>query len=309
MSLKVIKNKIRSINKTKQVTKAMESVAAVKMRKSQKSAFDTRPYAFHAFGILKRISRSYEGGHHPLMEVREIKKTCLLVITSDRGLAGNLNNALLKRVLLKMKEKKLTRENTGFICIGRKGYEYFSKKGFCIEKYYKKLGDVVSVEMLKDVSEFLIELYEKESYDSFISFYTNFISTTDQKPIARTMLPISYDELRKIVKYTLPKKGKYSEFRRSINIDKEAPYEFVFEPDAGEVLKELIPFLLNIQVYYSFLEAKASEHSARMVAMKNASDKAEEMSIDLKREFNKERQAVITREISEITGGIEAMSD
>jgi F-type H+-transporting ATPase subunit gamma len=308
MSLKVIKNKIRSISKTKQVTKAMESVAAVKMRKSQKSAFDTRPYAFHAFGILKRISRSYEGGHHPLMESRKINKVCLLVITSDRGLAGNLNNALLKKVTSEMKDKNLTKENTGFICIGRKGYEYFSKKGFFVEKYYKELGDMVSVDMLKEVSELLIKLYEDEKYDSFITFYTNFISTTDQKPVIRTMLPITYSEVRKIVKYTLPKKGKYSEFRRAIDIDKEAPYEFIFEPDAGEVLKELLPFLLNVQVYYSFLEAKASEHSARMVAMKNASDKAEEMSIDLKRKFNKERQAVITREISEITGGIEAMS-
>jgi len=308
MSLKVIKNKIRSISKTKQVTKAMESVAAVKMRKSQKSAFNTRPYAFHAFAILKRISRSYEGGHHSLMEPRKVTRVCLLVITSDRGLAGNLNNALLKKVVVAMKDKNLTKENTGFICIGRKGYEYFSKKGFYVEKYYKELGDTVSVDMLKEVSEFLIKLYEDKKYDSFVTFYTNFISTTDQKPVIRTILPIAYEEVRRIVKYTLPKKGKYSEFRRAIDIDKEAPYEFVFEPDAGEVLKELLPFLLNVQVYYSFLEAKASEHSARMVAMKNASDKAEEMSVDLKREFNKERQAVITREISEITGGIEAMS-
>jgi len=308
VSLKIIKNKIRSINKTKQVTKAMESVAAVKMRKSQKAAFDTRPYAFHAFGILKRISRSYEGGQNPLMEARKIDRVCLLVVTSDRGLAGNLNNALLKKVLGAMKDKNLSKDNTGFICIGRKGYEYFSKRGFYIEKYYKELGDVVSVDMLKEVSEFLVELYEAEKYDSFIAFYTNFISTTDQKPVIRTMLPIAYEEVRRIVKYTLPTKGKYSEFRKTIDIDKEAPYEFVFEPDAREVLKELLPFLLNIQVYYSFLEAKASEHSARMVAMKNASDKAEEMSVSLKREFNKERQAVITSEISEITGGIEAMS-
>ncbi len=310
MSLKAIKNKIKSINKTRQVTKAMESVAAVKMRKSQKTAFDTRPYAMHAFGILKRISGSIDGKSHFLMLEREVKKTCIFIITSDKGLAGSLNSAVIKKVVREMDKDGLDKENTSFICIGKKGYEYFLKRGFKIEKYYEKLGENVSVELLKEVSDLLVSLYENKKYDKFKIFYTNFISTADQKPVARTILPIKYDEVKRIIKRILPKTGRYSEFKNTIDIDQSDDVRaYLFEPSAKDILKELLPFLLNIQLYYSLLESQASEHSARMVSMKNASDKADELSKDLKLVFNKARQASITSEISEITGGIEALSN
>ncbi len=308
MSLKSIKNKIRSVAKTRQVTKAMESVAAVKMRKSQEQAFNARPYALHVFGILKRISKSVEGSLYSLMTEREVKHTCVVLITSDKGLAGNLNNAVIKEALLKMKEDNLNKKNTSFICIGKKGYEYFSKRGFEIRKYFDKIGDNASVEMLKELSDLIVSLYESEECDKFIIVYTNFISTTEQSPVSRVVLPVCYDEVKKIVKYILPRTGKYSEFRKSIDIDTDDVASYIFEPSEKEVLNELIPFLLNIQVYYSLLEAKASEHSARMIAMKNASDKAEEIKKELNLEFNKARQASITKEISEITGGIEALA-
>jgi len=309
MSLKIIKSKIRSVHKTRQVTKAMESVSAVKMRKSQKVAFDTRPYAMHAFGILKRISGSIEGENYPLMTERDVKNTCIFIITSDKGLAGSLNSAVIKKVVKEMERDNLTPENTGFVCLGRKGFEYFSKRGFKIEKYYEQLGEDVSMEMLKDTSDLLVNLFEDGKYDKFKIFYSNFISTAEQKPVARTILPVNYDEVKRVVKYILPKTGKYSEFKGTIDIDTEEDVRaYLFEPGASEILKELLPTLLNIQIYYSFLESKASEHSARMVSMKNASDKADEMAKDLTLVFNKARQAAITSEISEITGGIEAMA-
>ncbi|MEK7452848.1 MAG: ATP synthase F1 subunit gamma [Patescibacteria group bacterium] len=311
MSLKSIKNKIRSISKTKQVTKAMESVSAVKMRKSQKSALDTRHYATHAFNILKRISGSIDGAtSHSLMTERDIKRTCIFIITSDKGLAGSLNSAVIKRVISNMTENKLDKNNAGIICIGRKGYEYFLKRGFKIEKYYEKLGDDAPVTLLKDVSDLIVNLYENYEYDLFQIFYTNFISTAEQNAIAMTMLPIKYNEIKKIIEGILPKKGRYSKAKEVIDGKDDNDVKlYLFEPGAKEILNELLPFLLNIQIYYSFLEAKASEHSARMVSMKNASDKADELSKDLKLSFNKARQASITREISEITGGIEAMTN
>jgi len=309
VSLKTIKNKIRSIQKTRQVTKAMESVSAVKMRKSQKQAFDSRPYAMHAFGILKRISGSIEGEISEFMQKREVKKTGIVVITSDKGLAGNLNSAVIKEANARLKSEELHKDNAGFICVGKKGYEYFSKRGFKVERYFKELGEDVSVDILKEVSDLLVDLFEKEEYDSFIICYTNFISTTEQKAVSRKVLPVEYDEVKKIVKYILPKKGKYSEFRQSIDIDnKDDARTYLYEPGTKEIINELIPFLINVQVYYSLLEAKASEHSARMVAMKNASDKALEISKELKLTFNKARQAAITKEISEITSGMEAVN-
>ncbi|MBI3671642.1 ATP synthase F1 subunit gamma [Candidatus Azambacteria bacterium] len=307
MSLKSIKNKIRSVQKTKQVTKAMESVSAVKMRKSQKAALDTRHYAMHAFNILKRVSGSIDGKGHFFMEERDVKKTCLFVITSDKGLAGSLNSAVIKSIVREMAKNGLNKDNSGFILIGRKGYEYFSKRGYKIERYYEKLGDDAPIDLLKDASDLMAKLYENKEYDKFDIFYTDFISTTEQEAISRTVLPIKYEEVKKTIDGILPKTGKYSKVRDLKIENTEDVKLYLFEPGAKEILKELLPFLLNIQVYYSFLEAKASEHSARMVAMKNASDKADELSRDLKLIFNKARQAAITKEISEITGGIEAM--
>jgi F-type H+-transporting ATPase subunit gamma len=306
MSLKAIKNKIKSVDKTKKVTKAMGSVAAVKMRKSQMQAIVSRPYSRQAMSILKRLS-GLESVEHPLLFVRPVVKTGVIVITSDKGLAGNLNNAVIKSVVKVMTERDLDNKNTSLICIGKKGYEYFSKRGFHIEKYYAELGSKVSSDGVVLVTQRLVKLYTSKKFDAFLISYTNFISTTNQKAITRDILPISFEEVKRIIDDIVPDKGKFADIEKK-DLQTEEVREYIFEPNPEALLKELLPFLLNIQIYYSLLEAQAAEHSARMVAMKNASDKADDISKALNLKFNKARQATITGELNEIVSGMESLT-
>ena len=302
MSLKTIKSKIRSVDKTHKVTKAMEAVSAVKMRKSQEWALQARPYAYSALNILHRVSESGTLDNTPLRAKRDAKISCFLVVTSDKGLAGNLNNAILKKVQAHIEERGLTKENTKFICIGKKGSEFFKKRGFNVIESYDNINDDVSTDDMKEITNKLIKMFEDSDIDRCDVFYTHFISTFEQKAVMRRLLPISYGAVEDVIEGIVPKIGKFSDEKDNT---KTQPY--MLEPDSDEIFKELLPFLINIQVFHSLIEAKASEHSARMVAMKNASDKAEEISKELNLKFNKARQALITREVSEIIGGMESL--
>lgn len=303
MSLKQTKNKIRGISKTHKVTKAMEAVSAVKMRKSQSRAISGRPYAIAALNILKRLGGSLDAIHHPLVVARPVKRITIAVITSDRGLAGSLNSATIKKVYEVIKRYKLERNEVSLVCFGRKSYEHFLKRGFEVIFHEVNISDDVLHTDLVNVSRMLSERYENNETDLCVVVYTNFVSTFEQKASARVVLPLELKEIEGMVGEILPKKGKFSELRRA---DTSATV-YTIEPDAESVLNELMPFLLQISVYHALLESKASEHSARMVAMKNASDKARDLTKELTREYNKARQALITREVSEIVGGIEAM--
>ena len=304
MALKQIKNKIRSVKKTHKVTKAMEAVSAVKMRKSQERALVGRPYAVAALSILKRLAAGSDVQQHPLGMKRDIKRICMIVITSDKGLAGTLNSVVLKHAARIIREQKLTPEDITLICMGKKGYDYFTARGYSIHKQYGNVRDDVSIEDMHEITTYIVDLFLEGTCDSCIVVYTNFISTFEQEPIVRTILPLSSSALEEMVAGITPERGKYAEKKET---EKKAPL-YMIEPDATQVLDELLPFLIRIELYHALLEAKASEHSARMVAMKNASDKAEEMSRELTLDYNKERQSLITREISEITGGVEAMT-
>lgn len=306
MSLKDIKNKIRSVDKTYKVTKAMEAVSAIKMRKSQERALLARPYAVSALTILSRVSESMDAAQHPLTQAREGKRIGCLVITSDKGFAGSLNMSVIKATLKVIAD--FDKKDVTLFCIGNKGKNYFEKRGFTIAKHFTNIGDKVSSTDMLEVTNALSDLFLENSdsdnnIDRAFSIYTNFISTVQQETVVRQVLPISLEEVTKIITGIVPKKGKHAEVVPVTQ--NKLIYEI--EPDPEEVLNQLLPFLLNIELYHSLLESKASEHSARMVAMKNASDKAEEMSEDLTREFNRARQAMITREVSEIIGGMEVM--
>lgn len=301
MALKAVKNKIRSVKKTGQVTKAMEAVSAVKMRKSQERALEGRPYAVSALSILKRLSGSVLGLRHPLSQKREIHTLCLVVVTSDRGLAGNLNNAVLKEAGRMLKEKNIPKEHIAIIAIGRKALDYFSRRKYTIAGSFTNMADDVSVHDMKEITSLISERFMKGEYDECVAVYTNFVSTFEQNAMSRVILPLTVSEIETMILGILPQRGKYAgkeEKRVSV---------YTIEPNPEEVLEELIPSLVNILLYHALLEAKASEHSARMVAMKNASEKAQEMSKELNLEFNREHQAMITREVNEITSGIEAM--
>ncbi len=304
MSLKAVKNKIKSIDKTRQVTKAMEAVSAVKMRKSQALAINTRPYALSALKILRSISGAIEASRHPLLQVRPVKKTCVLVVSADKGLAGSYGSALLKNSYKFFSEKGLTKENTVLICVGKKANEHFQKRGWTIIDHYEHWSDQINFETVRPVAEKIKQLFETGECDQIFIVSTQFVSTLRQLVHARQLLPVSFKSIEEIVHEIIPEKGKFSELR---NDEISETKEVTFEPSPELILTELIPVLFNIQIYHSVLEANASEHSARMIAMKNASDNAGEISKGLKLHFNKVRQAAITKEVSEIVGGMESM--
>lgn len=310
MSLKTIKTKIRSVEKTHQVTKAMEAVSAVKMRKSQARALLGRPYAVHALSILKRVTASSAGAMHPILRGRKdtsISKmrTLFVVITSDKGLAGSLNSALLKEVARTMREQGLSREDVGFVTIGKKAFEYFSKRGFTIEHNILLREEAISIDALRELADRIAQFYASGTYDRALVAYTQFRSTMSQSPALRQIVPVSTEEIEAIVRDIIPERGRYAELEANGGATQNV--EYLFEPSAQTILDELVPFLLTVELYHAALEAEASEHSARMVAMKNASDKAEEVAEMLTIDFNKARQTAITREVSEIVGGVEAM--
>lgn len=302
--LKQIKNKIRSVNKTRKVTKAMEAVSAVKMRKAQERALMGRPYARAALTILKRASGSIEASGHPLVARRERKQNLgLVVITSDKGLAGSLNSAVIKEAHRVIAEKGYAREHVHICAIGRKGHDHFAARGFPLFAHYPALDDGAPDEAGRIARE-LIGGFLEEVFDECFVIYTNFHSTFEQEAVARRLLRVSFPAVEETIQGIVPEKGRYAELAAQAG---DSPETYTIEPDAETVLNELIPHLVSIELHHALLEAAASEHSARMVAMKNASDKAGDMSRDLNLAYNKERQAVITREVSEIVSGIETM--
>jgi F-type H+-transporting ATPase subunit gamma len=306
MSLKDVKAQIRAIGKIHQVTKAMEAVSAVKMRRSQASALEARPYALHAMGMLRRFVARGDATKHPLVVHREHGiKPLLIVITSDRGLAGALNGYVLKAVYNLMKEKGWTKEQVSILAIGKKGYEHFNKRGFTVVDHFERWGEGVSVGDPDALARRVIADYLAKQYDRVMVIYSNFESTFSQKPVVRRLLPISFTALEEVIESIVPERGKFSDLRKAVL--HETKHDYLYEPTSGTVLNELLPKLVGVVLYHAVLEMNASEHSARMVAMKSASDRARDLTKELTLKFNKERQSSITAEIGEITSGIEAM--
>lgn len=305
MSLKSVKNKIKSIDKTRQVTKAMESVSAVKMRKSQSGAIGVRPYAVAALKILRSISGSNAAINHPLTTPRPVKRTLVIVISADKGLAGNYGSALLKGVYRFFDEKGLSSKNAGLITVGKKGHEHFVKRGWTVEGHFEHWSDGCTFETVSPLATLVKDLFLAGKYDEVFIAYTNFVTTLRQLVYVRQLLPVLHQSVEAVVRGITPEHGRFAEIPKA---DDATPVrEYSFEPSHEQVFAELIPVLFNVQIYHSVLEANASEHSARMIAMKNASDNAGEISRRLKLHFNKVRQAAITREVSEIVGGMESM--
>lgn len=300
MGLKQLKSKIKSTERTSKVTKAMEAVSAIKMRKSQERALDGRPYAESALRILGRLSGSLDAKNHPLTATSNGTHECLIVITSDKGLAGNLNSAVLKESTIVL--KKFKKEDVDLICFGRKSYDHFTRRGYNVVEHYLNVSDDVALEDVKEVVTNVTRQFSDGKYNTVSIVYQSFISTFEQAALVRQILPLEPEILEIMVRDIVPKEGKYSGQLKDIGTT-----AYTVEPSQEVVLNTLFPRLVQIMVYHALLESKASEHSARMVAMKNATDKAEEVVEKLTLKYNKERQAVITAEVSEIIGGIEAM--
>ncbi|MFA6503053.1 MAG: ATP synthase F1 subunit gamma [Candidatus Paceibacterota bacterium] len=301
MALKDIKAKIGATNRTHKVTRAMEAVSAVKMRKTQATALAGRPYARAALSILTRLSGTEDVKRHPLARHRDGAKLALVLITSDKGLAGGLNGNVLKRATEALEGRAVG--DVTIYAYGKKGEEYFRRRGYTIAQSFENKSDDVSLTHMEALTKELSERFSAGEYDKVITVYSNFKSTFEQLATVRRLLPLSLPALRDIVEGIIPTKGKWSH-----EVSFEAPAAYSVEPSGGEVLDVLIPRLIAVSLYHMLLEAKASEHSARMVAMKSASDKSKEVAHDLTRLFNKIRQAAITREVSEIISGREALA-
>jgi F-type H+-transporting ATPase subunit gamma len=299
MALKQVKNKIIATKKTGQVTKAMEAVSAVKMRKSQEKAFVGRPYVRSALRILARISRFEEASAGRYFGRPEAGRELLIVVTSDKGLAGSVNSAVLKQVD-QLVAKGMTPD---VIAVGRKALEHARRVGLAVVAEFINVADDVTIDNVYSISSQALQAFDAGRYSKVSIVYQNFISTFEQSPTMRQILPLNPAEIEYVMRGIKPKNGKWSD--DSEVSDKAVDY--IVEPSAEEVIKHLIPSLINIMVYHALIESKASEHSARMVAMKNATDKSKEVIKSLTIRYNKERQTAITAEVSEITAGVEAM--
>ncbi len=303
MALKDIKNKIKSVIRTRKVTKAMEAVSAVKMRKTQLRAVSGRPYASAALSILQRMSVSLEQLNHPFTIERPVKHAALVVVTSDKGLCGILNSAVTREALSRAQSFNLPKESIFVYAFGKKGAEFFERRGYTVVKRYENVSDEVELSYLEEVSNELASAFRDATYDRVDVVYTNFKSTFEQEALAHTVLPLSLDTVSRAVSGIKKWKGALTQ-----TTDMKGPAFYTIEPSPEGVVNLLISRLVGVFFYHALLESKASEHSARMVAMKNASDKSLERAKNLTRTFNKARQAMITREVSEIVGGIEAMA-
>ena len=284
-STRDIRRRIKSVKNTAQITKAMQMVAAAKMRKAQQAALVGRPYADLMNSVLAEAAPRIAAFKHPLMEVRPVKKRAVILVTSDRGLCGGLNSNLLREAA------KLDKNTTVFITAGKKGAQFIArtKRQLSSEFTYK---DAPTFAEARAISKFAQNLFLKGEVDAVDIMYSQFVSTLVQQPKTASFLPV----------------GKLTALQTGVGTAEEELKAagprvdtFEFEPDEEQVLGALLPHCLNFRMHQILLEAKASEQSARMVAMKNATDNAKQIIKDLTLEYNKLRQANITKELLEIT--------
>jgi F-type H+-transporting ATPase subunit gamma len=285
-STRDIRRRIKSVKNTAQITKAMQMVASSKMRKAQQSAIAGRPYASLMNDVLGTVSSHSGDFSHPLMEIRPGKRTAIVLVSTDKGLCGALNSNLMREAA------RFDKETTLYVCAGRKGSLFIArtKRKLAAEFTYK---DSPLFAEARAISKLAQDLFLKGEVDRVDILFTNFISTLVQKPEVRVFLPIG--EIR-TVEAGVEGEGGGQELKKD-----RGGVEYQFEPGAEQVFSALLPHYLNFQVYQILLEAKASEHSSRMVAMKNATDNAKQLVKDLTLEYNKLRQANITKELLEIT--------
>ena len=283
-STRDIRRRIKSVKNTAQITKAMQMVAASKMRKAQQAAVAGRPYATLMNNVLAEVSHNAGDFKNPLMEERDVKKQCVIIISTDKGLCGALNSNLLREAA------KFEKDKTAYICAGRKGAQFVArtKRQLAAEFTYK---DAPLFSEARAISKFARGMFEKGEVDRVDILFTNFISTLAQRPEALQLLPVG--EIKGVTA------GLHGDETSEALV--KGTTEFLFEPTVGQVLGGLLPHYINFQIYQILLEAKASEHSARMVAMKNATDNAKQIIKDLTLDYNKLRQSNITRELLEIT--------
>jgi F-type H+-transporting ATPase subunit gamma len=291
-----IRRRIKGVKSTKQITKTMQMVSASKMRRAQNVAIQMRPYAMKALEILNSVAGKTRTLTHPLLDVREGNRTLVVLITSDRGLCGGLNTNVINRVYENV--KNLPKESVSFVTMGKKGRDAILRLGYRLEADFSGLKKFEYPNIAPMINMVLDE-FTKGKTDKVILAFPRFVNALIQKPAFSHLLPLSKPSLQAILEEIsgVPHEEKPT-FRY---------FEFKFEPHRNEVLRALLPKFTEMQIYKAVLEAQASEHSARMAAMKNATDAAEEIIGDLTFTYNQVRQASITSEIAEISTAAEAL--
>jgi len=296
-----------------QITKAMELVAATKMRRSQEIALRSRPYAYAALDLLRTLATLEETDKTPpLLQKRLPARTAVVLVTSDKGLAGSFNSSVLRRFDQFAKKEGVTPQNQNylFVAVGKKAHAHLEKQGFAVLESFVRAGDYTTPDQVSPIASVLERQYVAGAIDRAIVFSTHFRTALTQEVIEREILPIEPAALTDLINEIVPETGRFSELRiENSELSKEAPKSFLIEPTPERVLGAIASHLLHMQVYHLFMEANASEHAARRMAMKNASENATELVQTLTITYNKLRQAAITKEITEIVAGAEALKN
>ncbi len=284
---KEIRTKIKSVENTRKITKAMEMVAASKMRKAQERMRAARPYAEKIRNVAAHFSKAHPEYRHPFVVKRDqIKNVGLIVVSSDKGLCGGLNTNVLRLSLNQMKAWEDDKRGIAVSAIGNKSFGFMGRAGANVKSYVTGLGDTPRLEKLVGPVKVMLDAYVNGEIDQLFIAYTRFINTMKQEPVIEQLLPLSGDRIG----------------------GAKGHWDYIYEPDATSVVDELMTRFIESLIFHAVAENMASEQSARMVAMKSASDNAKNVISELKLVYNKARQAAITKEISEIVGGAAAVS-
>ena len=288
-ALKEVRNRIKSVQSTQQITKAMKMVSAAKLRRAQDAITQMRPYAKKLQEMLSNIVSNAEGDiSMNLATVRPVEKVLVIVVTSDRGLCGGYNSNLIKLAKQTIREKysaQSAKGNAELLPIGKKGYEHFTKNNFKVVDHYWNIFLDISFENVQRAAKFAMDAFASGKVDAVELIYSEFKNAATQRFVAEQFLPVVKTE----------------------KIQGQKQQDFIFEPDKDVLIEELMPKILNTQLYKAVLDANASEHGARMTAMDKATENANELLKALKISYNRARQAAITTELTEIVSGAAAL--
>lgn len=286
----------------------MELVAASKMRKAVQHAQALRKYALHAWEILLSIGRTHASGHPFLMQ-RKVKRVLGIVFTSDRGLCGSLNAQLMRSLQQYLKTLSTLKsfESMDFITVGRKGHQILTRQNKTVIATFPSLSNHPSIKDVLPITKLAIDEFRKGTYDHVVLVYTDFISPIVQQASVKVLLPFSPSEVREVLTTLAEVKKQTKEQQEIIITEIGKGQEYIFEPNATQVLDVILPQLTETQVYQAVLESVASEHSARMLAMHNATDNASEILDDITLSYNQTRQANITAELAELSAAAAAL--
>lgn len=283
-SLRDIKSRINSTKKTSQITKAMEMVSAAKLNRAENNAKAFVPYMEKIQEVVASIANGSSDVSHPMLESRPVKRTGYLVITSDRGLAGAFNSSVIRAAYQAIQKRHKSNDEFVVIAIGRMGRDFFKKRGMNVISEIIGVGDETNFSQIKDIASGAVNMYADETFDELYMYYNHFVSAIQQDVTEKKLLPLS-----------------------DIASSDQKLTSYEFEPNEEEILQVLLPQYAESLIYGALLDSKASEHAARMTAMKNATDNAKELINGLTLTYNRARQAAITQEITEIVGGAAAL--